>query len=232
MEGSFGESFSNVRVHTDRAAGDAARGLGARAFATGQDIFFREGAFQPGSPQGKSLLAHELTHTIQQRGSGPRHTDRLGNRAARRPARAAGRTGVERRDARRAAGSGLDDFAISPSAVGGAGHSAAAGCQNAAAADANRCRWQRFLRHRSREPEDQAGGHRQIEEQGEVRERSLGDVGAGTEAEGPDAGAESVDRRDQAGPGRDASRHSLCEVPGQGRTSHRDRQGRARRRSR
>ena len=60
-----------MRVHTDRAAGDAARGLGARAFATGQDIFFREGAFQPESPQGKSLLAHELTHTIQQRGSGP-----------------------------------------------------------------------------------------------------------------------------------------------------------------
>lgn len=71
MEGRFGESFSNVRVHTDAAAGDAARNLGARAFTTGQDIYFGQGAYQPESPQGRGLLAHELTHTIQQRGSRP-----------------------------------------------------------------------------------------------------------------------------------------------------------------
>jgi len=68
MEGRFGKSFSNVRVHTDAAAGNAARSLGARAFATGQDIYFGRGAYQPASPQGRGLLAHELTHTIQQRG--------------------------------------------------------------------------------------------------------------------------------------------------------------------
>lgn len=71
MERSFGESFSNVRVHTDRAAADAARGLDARAFATGQDIVFGDGTFRPDTPQGKGLLAHELAHTIQQRGSRP-----------------------------------------------------------------------------------------------------------------------------------------------------------------
>jgi uncharacterized protein DUF4157 len=68
MEGRFGESFSNVRVHTDRESGDAARNLGARAFATGQDIYFGHGTYQPESASGKGLLAHELTHTIQQRG--------------------------------------------------------------------------------------------------------------------------------------------------------------------
>jgi hypothetical protein len=71
MERSFGESFANVRVHTDRAAGDAARGIGACAFATGQDVFFAEGTFRPETPQGKGLLAHELAHTIQQRGTRP-----------------------------------------------------------------------------------------------------------------------------------------------------------------
>ncbi len=71
MEGRFGDSFSNVRVHTDAAAGNAARSLGARAFTTGQDIYFGHGAYQPEFPQGRGLLAHELTHTIQQRGSRP-----------------------------------------------------------------------------------------------------------------------------------------------------------------
>ena len=71
MEGRFGESFSNVRVHADTAAGTAARNLGARAFTTGHDIYFGHGAYQPESPQGRGLLAHELTHTIQQRGNRP-----------------------------------------------------------------------------------------------------------------------------------------------------------------
>jgi len=70
MEGRFGDSLSNVRIHTDTAAGEAARNIGARAFTMGQDIYFGRGAYQPESPQGRGLLAHELTHTIQQRGSG------------------------------------------------------------------------------------------------------------------------------------------------------------------
>lgn len=71
MESRFGESFSNVRIHNDAAAGNAARHLGARAFTTGQEIYFGQGAYQPETPQGRGLLAHELTHTLQQRGSRP-----------------------------------------------------------------------------------------------------------------------------------------------------------------
>ena len=58
-------------MHHDQAAGEAARNLGARAFTTGQDIYFAPGAYSPSTPQGKGLLAHELTHTIQQRSSRP-----------------------------------------------------------------------------------------------------------------------------------------------------------------
>ena len=71
MENRFGTSLSDVRVHTDAAAGDTARSLGARAFTTGQDMYFGQGAFQPHTPAGRSLLAHELTHTLQQRNTAP-----------------------------------------------------------------------------------------------------------------------------------------------------------------
>ena len=71
MENRFGTSLSDVRVHTDAAAGDTARSLGARAFTTGQDMYFGQGAYQPHTPAGRSLLAHELTHTLQQRGAAP-----------------------------------------------------------------------------------------------------------------------------------------------------------------
>src|SRR5947208_10156908 len=67
MEDRFGASFPAIRVHTDEGAGDAARTLGARAFTTGQDIYFSRGAYRPETPEGKHLLAHELTHTLQQR---------------------------------------------------------------------------------------------------------------------------------------------------------------------
>lgn len=63
MEESFGTSFEDVRVHTDGESGAISRSLGAKAFTTGSDIFFGEGA-QPGDT---SLLAHELTHVVQQR---------------------------------------------------------------------------------------------------------------------------------------------------------------------
>ncbi len=64
--GKLGADFSGVRIHTDEAAQRAADSMNARAFTNGRDIYFNEGEYNPGSPSGQKLLAHELTHTIQQ----------------------------------------------------------------------------------------------------------------------------------------------------------------------
>jgi hypothetical protein len=61
-----GEDFSGVKVHTDPESHSLNEQLSAKAFTTGQDIFFREGAYDPGSSAGQELLAHELTHVVQQ----------------------------------------------------------------------------------------------------------------------------------------------------------------------
>ncbi len=66
----FGSDFSQVRIHTDGSAGQMAQTLRARAFTVGQDIAFAPGEYQPGSPIGDALLAHELAHVIQQSPSG------------------------------------------------------------------------------------------------------------------------------------------------------------------
>lgn len=67
MEPRFRASFGGVRLHTDsKAAGLAAR-VAARAFTFGQHIFFGRGQYQPDTPAGRELIAHELTHTLQQR---------------------------------------------------------------------------------------------------------------------------------------------------------------------
>ncbi|MFD2565655.1 eCIS core domain-containing protein [Aquimarina rubra] len=68
MESGFGTDFSNVRVHTDANAKQMNQDLGAQAFAHGNDIYFNEGKFDTSSDSGKHLLAHELTHTVQQGG--------------------------------------------------------------------------------------------------------------------------------------------------------------------
>jgi Domain of unknown function (DUF4157) len=68
MESSFGANFSGVRVHTDAQSDSLNRALSARAFTTGQDIFFRGGAYQPAHSSGRELIAHELTHVVQQGG--------------------------------------------------------------------------------------------------------------------------------------------------------------------
>lgn len=68
MEGALGADFSGVRVHADAQADSLNRSLSARAFTTGQDIFFRQGAYEPGSSSGRELIAHELTHVVQQDG--------------------------------------------------------------------------------------------------------------------------------------------------------------------
>jgi hypothetical protein len=66
MEQAFGADFSGVRVHTDSEAHELSESLQARAFTTGQDIFFKDGEYSPRSSSGQHLLAHELTHTVQQ----------------------------------------------------------------------------------------------------------------------------------------------------------------------
>ncbi|MGC9506092.1 eCIS core domain-containing protein [Baaleninema sp.] len=69
MESRFGTDFSGVRVHTDGEAAQLNKEVGAKAFTHGRDIFFNSGRYNPGSSSGKELLAHELTHTIQQTGN-------------------------------------------------------------------------------------------------------------------------------------------------------------------
>jgi hypothetical protein len=70
MESAFGADFSGVRIHTDARADGLSQSLSARAFTTGRDVFFRQGEYSPGSSSGRELLAHELTHVVQQNGDG------------------------------------------------------------------------------------------------------------------------------------------------------------------
>lgn len=69
MEAGFGADFSNVNIHTDSKAAQMSEQLGAQAFTHGNDVYFNKGKYNPDSKEGKHLLAHELTHTIQQTGS-------------------------------------------------------------------------------------------------------------------------------------------------------------------
>jgi len=70
MERAFGHDFSDVRIHDDSAASAAAHDVSAKAATVGSHIVFRSGEFNPSTSQGQHLLAHELTHVVQQR-SGP-----------------------------------------------------------------------------------------------------------------------------------------------------------------
>jgi hypothetical protein len=86
MEQRFGHDFSKVRVHSDGAAERSAREVNAHAYAVGNDIVFGAGRFAPGTHQGQRLIAHELTHVVQQLG-GPMAIQRA-------PAAGAPSTGV------------------------------------------------------------------------------------------------------------------------------------------
>lgn len=66
MESGFGYDFGGVRVHADSGAAQASRGLRAQAFTMGRDIYFASGRYQPQTHDGQRLLAHELTHVVQQ----------------------------------------------------------------------------------------------------------------------------------------------------------------------
>jgi Domain of unknown function (DUF4157) len=69
MNHSFNMDFSKVRIHHDAAAAKLCLELHAQAFTHGHDIYFNEGKYNPESPEGKLLLAHELTHVAQQKNS-------------------------------------------------------------------------------------------------------------------------------------------------------------------
>jgi hypothetical protein len=88
----FGADFSDVRIHTDARAANLSTRLGARAFTYGRHVFFNSGQYKPDSEDGAKLIAHELTHTIQQQAviqlkadpaAAPRVTGRSGPKAQR-----------------------------------------------------------------------------------------------------------------------------------------------------
>jgi hypothetical protein len=73
----FGADMRGVRIHDDAHADSLNRSLNAKAFTLGNDVFFRQGGYQPSTQAGKGLLAHELTHVVQQGASSPRVQGKL-----------------------------------------------------------------------------------------------------------------------------------------------------------
>jgi hypothetical protein len=69
MEPRFGRDFSRVRVHTDARAAASAQALNALAYTVGRNVVFGAGQYSPGTSQGDRLVAHELTHVVQQEGA-------------------------------------------------------------------------------------------------------------------------------------------------------------------
>lgn len=76
FEPRFGQDFSNVRVHTDSVAAKSAQSINALAYTTGNNIVFNSGQYSPESDSGKKLMAHELTHVVQQGASVSRKIQR------------------------------------------------------------------------------------------------------------------------------------------------------------
>jgi hypothetical protein len=70
MESRLGHDFGDVRVHTDSRAHDSATAVNAHAYTVGSNVVFQRDKYDPSSTEGKTMLAHELTHVVQQR-SGP-----------------------------------------------------------------------------------------------------------------------------------------------------------------
>ena len=70
MQGRLGHDFCDVRVHTDSAAHESAKSVNAHAYTVGSNVVFQRDKYDPASVEGKTMLAHELTHVVQQR-SGP-----------------------------------------------------------------------------------------------------------------------------------------------------------------
>ncbi|NEQ45461.1 MAG: DUF4157 domain-containing protein [Leptolyngbya sp. SIOISBB] len=85
MDQAFGTDFSDVNIHTNSEADQLNRSLNAKAFTTGQDIYFKQGEYQPNSQTGQKLLAHELTHVVQQTGNQSLHSIHRSERLQRDP---------------------------------------------------------------------------------------------------------------------------------------------------
>jgi len=77
MGQAMGADFSGVKVHTDAQSDQLNQSIHAKAFTTGQDVFFRQGEYNPGSRGGQELIAHELTHVVQQNGGAVRRKSPL-----------------------------------------------------------------------------------------------------------------------------------------------------------
>jgi hypothetical protein len=69
MENAFNTDFSGVNIHSNNEAATMSKTIGARAFTYGNDVYFNQGRYNPDTKQGKHLLAHELTHVVQQKSS-------------------------------------------------------------------------------------------------------------------------------------------------------------------
>jgi hypothetical protein len=91
FESRFGRDFSQVRIHTDESSAKMARAIDSKAFTVGHDVVFAAGHYTPGTLSGRMLLAHELTHVVQQRKTNPisdqfyschRHNRRIIGRAS------------------------------------------------------------------------------------------------------------------------------------------------------
>ena len=67
MEERLGHDFGDVRVHTDNAANESAKSVSAHAYTVGSNVVFQRDKYDPSSTAGKTMLAHELTHVVQQR---------------------------------------------------------------------------------------------------------------------------------------------------------------------
>ncbi len=69
LESAMGADFSSVKIHNDNQADQLSRSIQAKAFTTGNDVFFKQGEYNPSSKSGQTLIAHELTHVVQQGGA-------------------------------------------------------------------------------------------------------------------------------------------------------------------
>jgi hypothetical protein len=100
MEPRFGHDFSRVRVHTDSQAADSARAVNALAYTVGEDVVFGRGQYRPNSADGQRLIAHELTHTMQQAGGAALRESGQSESGLEGEAEAVSRAALEGRDVR------------------------------------------------------------------------------------------------------------------------------------
>src|SRR5580692_5987186 len=78
MEPRFNYDFGRVRVHAGPLAAESAKAVGAQAYTVGQDVVFDEGRYEPSTTEGRRLLAHELSHVVQQTGASSRGDLKIG----------------------------------------------------------------------------------------------------------------------------------------------------------